>query len=783
VIGQVINHRYHITALLGEGAMGEVYLATDQHTGQQVAVKVLAQRLTTRPEIIERFRREAETLRQLDHPNIVKFLDSFDHEGQYMIVMEYLAGGSLHDLLTNGPLPIDRARSIALELSDALIRSHHLNIIHRDIKPENILLGKDGKPKLADFGVARLSEGTRMTRTGTKVGTPYYMAPEAWKGETIDAQADIWSLGVVLFEMLSGTVPFNGDSEFTVMNKVCTTAPPDLKKLRTDVTPGLVRIIEHMLTREKNQRYQTMREVAVDLERGHTSDKPTSRLLDRLGMGIMGIFFVALVVLGARVVWNNFRTGSNPPTATQQVSAHPTETESVTQAILSTVFPDVGSTMTSDTDGMTLVYVPSGNFEMGASPDMQANMLALCENCDPSFITDQSPQRSILLNAFWIYSTEVTISQFQKFVESENYTTSAENKGSSIILDRATKKYVNKPNVNWLQPDGKPIDVAQYGDYPVTQVSWEDARAYCGWAGGRLPTEAEWEKAARSVDGRFFPWGSTRPNNQFLNFDLSNDGPVAVMSYPSGVSPYGAYDMSGNVWEWVNDWYAESYDPTETRNPVGPPSGDGHVIRGGSWATEQQSELVYLTTTFRFYNRSNFTSPLIGFRCARDAAVTSTEPISTAENAWSEIISARMPTLNEIRENLVSVWDANGLSVGDMKFPGIQSFTGNVDADQEYLWPVYWCALDKVTLDLNLENISTIFRVNGEKVPDEYVFDYYLDSDSGWKCAYQASVISNFDQNTSINLQVVRILATEIFDGQTTYPVGSYTYELIVSAK
>src|SRR4030095_3292405 len=136
MIGEILNNRYKIISLLGEGAMGEVYLASDEQAGQQVAVKILARQLITNPDLIQRFKREAETLRKLDHPNIVKFLDTFEYEGQYVIVMEYLAGGSLLALIKKGPLRIERARTMTLELCDALIRSHHLNIIHRDIKPE-----------------------------------------------------------------------------------------------------------------------------------------------------------------------------------------------------------------------------------------------------------------------------------------------------------------------------------------------------------------------------------------------------------------------------------------------------------------------------------------------------------------------------------------------------------------------------------------------------------------------------------------------------------------------
>jgi peptide/nickel transport system substrate-binding protein len=266
MINQALNNRYQITARLGKGAMGTVYRATDLQSGKDVALKIISSDLVVDPDMLERFQREGEALSKLKHPNIVGFIDTFQHDENYVIVMEYISGGSLYDLIKAGPLPIERARQITLDLCDALIRAHRLDIIHRDLKPENILIDEDGTPKLADFGVARLSEGTRMTRSGTQVGTPYYMSPEAWEGKMLDAQADIWSLGVILFEMLAGQVPFGGDTGAAVMNKVLTASPPDLKKLRAEVPSSLVKIVSRMLTRDKKRRYQTMRQVAVDLE-------------------------------------------------------------------------------------------------------------------------------------------------------------------------------------------------------------------------------------------------------------------------------------------------------------------------------------------------------------------------------------------------------------------------------------------------------------------------------------------------------------------------------------
>jgi len=142
-----------------------------------------------------------------------------------------------------------------------------------------------------------------------------------------------------------------------------------------------------------------------------------------------------------------------------------------------------------------------------------------------------------------------------------------------------------------------------------------------------------------------------------------------------------------------------------------------------------------------------------------------------------------MPTLNEIRQDLLSVWDANGLKLGDMTSPGEQSYTGTVVSNREYLWPIYWCSIDKSTLDENILNISTVFLVNGEKVPENTIFDYYYDTNTGWKCNYRATVIGQFHKGDVITLQVIRDLATDIFDGEVSYFAGSYTYELVVSVK
>jgi serine/threonine protein kinase len=209
---RVIGGRFEIGALIGEGGMGEVYHGLDIQTGQAVAIKTIRLALVASPGLVERFAREGEALRQLNHPNIVKVLATPEQAGQRYIVTEYVDGGSLRELLDAGPqLPVERTLEIALELADALTRAHHLGIIHRDVKPANVLLAEDGTPYLTDFGLARVGE-SNITETGAFVGTIAYLSPEACKGKVLDERTDIWAFGTMLFEMLAGQLPFEEDN-------------------------------------------------------------------------------------------------------------------------------------------------------------------------------------------------------------------------------------------------------------------------------------------------------------------------------------------------------------------------------------------------------------------------------------------------------------------------------------------------------------------------------------------------------------------------------------------
>jgi formylglycine-generating enzyme required for sulfatase activity len=277
-------------------------------------------------------------------------------------------------------------------------------------------------------------------------------------------------------------------------------------------------------------------------------------------------------------------------------------------------------------DGAEMVLVPAGAFIMGSAPDEIASLLRRNPKADGALLKDETPRHQVVLDAFYIDQYEVTNARFQQFVQARRYRTQAERQGGGKIRTGA-KTWVQVPDANWRSPTGQGSSITGLEAHPVVQVSWHDAEAYCTWAGKRLPTEAEWEKAARGTDGRLYPWGNqldgTRVNfcDRNCPFEWKDDsmddrsGSTApVGSYESGKSPYGAHDMAGNVWEWVADRYhAGYYQRSPARNPQGPTSGAQVSLRGGSW--------LYGAVAFRTTVRSGVPPDRrnnnIGLRCVQ----------------------------------------------------------------------------------------------------------------------------------------------------------------------
>jgi serine/threonine protein kinase/tetratricopeptide (TPR) repeat protein len=266
---KVLHGRYRLQGLIARGGMGAVFRALDLHTQQQVAVKhLLPEALTTDPTLRARVIREGEALRQLDHPNIVKLLDTFEEAGIYHLVLEYIDGGSLAKMIEGyGALPYSRALGIAIEIVDALARAHHLKIVHRDLKPSNILIMSSGTPKLTDFGTALLKSKERLT-VGDAMpgGTVEWAAPEVLSGASADERADIWSLGLIVYSMLAGQHPFQGAQLTDTLSNIFGSEPPPLSTVRPDVPEAVDDIVRKMLSKEPVRRPATARLIGAQLE-------------------------------------------------------------------------------------------------------------------------------------------------------------------------------------------------------------------------------------------------------------------------------------------------------------------------------------------------------------------------------------------------------------------------------------------------------------------------------------------------------------------------------------
>jgi serine/threonine protein kinase len=631
LIGLTIG-RYHIIERLGEGGMATVYKAFDTRLERDVAIKFIRRDAFSNEvidRILKRFEREAKTLARLSHPNIVKLYDYGEHEGSPYLVMEYIPGGMLK-LRSTAPMPWQEAVRLLLPVAHALSYAHEENVIHRDIKPANILLTSKGHPMLSDFGVAKILDvetGSTLTGTNVGIGTPEYMAPEQWMNK-VSPQTDIYALGIVFFELVTGQKPYTADTPAAVLLKQASDLLPRPKAFVKDIPDEVEQVIFKALEKKPENRYQTIDDLAMALEKllvnvtltglpfptlDKNEAKPvqgmatfyeefTPAALDDVtkdylprhpapglkggkrrwwisaaGLGVIGLLvtsvFAIKAIFGTAATETPLAQLEPGALQTSSVSEIPAEPSSPANTSIPepTHTPALGISwaQVSVKDGMTLVYVPEGEFIMGWNDGDD----------------DEKPVHTVWLDAFWIDRTEVTNAMYEKCISAGACSPSSCS-GSNAFNG---------------------------SDQPVVCVNWNDASIYCGWAGRRLPTEAEWEKAARGTDGRIYPWGEQSPDAQLMNYNQNIGKTSTVGSYPEGASPYGALDMAGNAWEWTADWYGESYySSSPDRNPEGPGSGGYRVLRGGSWVNVV--DLVRASNRFWFTpdDRLNF----YGFRCA-----------------------------------------------------------------------------------------------------------------------------------------------------------------------
>lgn len=565
--------KYECLEPLG-GNMASIYLGRDTRTQRQVVVKLLRPEDCANEELRLRFLQEAQLACRCLHPNIVTTFDADEEDGQPYIVMEYVRGESLRDRMNRGELTqIPDVVTIAIQVARGLGYVHQMGIVHRDIKPSNVQINDQGQVKLIDFGIAR-GENSGLTQAWQRLGTPQYMSPEQLKGEGIGPQSDIYSFGVMFYEMLTGRKPYRAQTSDELFAAILY-APADPAPLAAKGVPEpLAEIVLRCLEKDPSKRPATFAEVEAAL-----------RPFAASGITDEGTLIRTATAVGEREPTP--RPEAQPtPLPTPGPSAGPRRTRTLIAA---------GGVMLAAC--LVLVWVLLR--PRGPEPEIEARggAMVLVPEGVARLGKEGAPAH---VDAFYIDKTEVSNQAYLEFCRETGH--------------------AEPPGIREAAPD-----------LPVVNVSFDDARAFATWAGKRLPTDAEWEKAARGQEGLVFPWGNEWKADA-ANLPDSPDAAasgrrMAVTSLPGGASPYGALHMLGNVWEWVNhparlepgefDQFAKAHPDLD---PPLSPEEPAYRIRGGSFQLflpqEDRQRLSYEFAVMP----GRLKGPDLGFRCARDVA-------------------------------------------------------------------------------------------------------------------------------------------------------------------
>jgi eukaryotic-like serine/threonine-protein kinase len=555
VPSELLGHRnYKILRKLGEGGMGAVFLAEHLLMGRRVVLKVIRQELLAHPDVLARFFAEVKATAQLSHENIVRANSTDEVNGLHFLELEYVDGVNLSEYVwAKGPLPVRLACDLVLQAALGLHYAHQKGILHRDIKPGNLMVTREGRVKILDFGLARLGwkepASGGLTKSGACMGTLEYLAPEqAFDASRADVRSDVYSLGCTLWFLLTGKPPFEGTD--AVMQRIEGELMP-LHECKSELPAALSAVAARLLASKPEDRYQSALEAAEALEpfarQGTTwaipvvqppdtpgrlfGEKPTAaRGLRRAAGGIFVVAFL-LIALGVFVFRGFVAGGKDRPTNSEKEVAEPPAT-----------FVNAA--------GGKMLRIPEGNFLRGS---------------------DEKPLREIGVSSFYLGATEVTQRQYREIMGSNPSYFSTKGSGKDKI------------------PAGEDTD-----EYPVECVSWEEAKEFCrrlnakdtkkpaGWE-YRLPTEAEWEYACRAGTKTKYHTGDSENDLKNAGWYEGNTSDKPQRVAQKKPNAFGIYDMHGNVWEWCEDWYGENYYRDSPKyDPAGPHQGATRVSRGGS---------------------------------------------------------------------------------------------------------------------------------------------------------------------------------------------------------
>ena len=519
--------------------------------------------------------------------------------------------------------------------------AHSEGIVHRDVKPANLLIRPDGRVKITDFGIARI-ESQAVTKTGLTLGTPGYMSPEQIMSAKVGGQADQFSLGVLAFQMLSGRRPFEGDTAHALMYQIVSVEPPPLHVVNPAIPAAVSAVVGRALAKKPEDRFPNCKQFTGQL--AETLRAPAQQDRDAIQTGTVQtaaadtavprpnrrLLFAAAAIVAAlclaAVVWikrppkalpvepaAKADSGAppvsiapkepetkavKPPPGAPRASALPSGPPSA-PAVPARSEPQpvqAGATKVNPKDGLTYAWIPPGTFQMGCSPGDAV--------CRP----EESPRHLVrLTRGFWMGQTEVTVEAWSRFAKATLREMPREPMEGRLAL-----------NPGWAQRQ-----------FPMDNISWSESKSYCAWAGGRLPTEAQWEYAARagSTEPRYGPvneisWHAYNSGDQRIDFAaipqreyqqrMEQNGNRVHTVATKRPNAWGLYDMLGNVNEWVSDWPSEKYyQESPEVDPAGPETGKLHIWRGGNYSRPAPASRA----SERGLNFNDTPSPRTGCRC------------------------------------------------------------------------------------------------------------------------------------------------------------------------